>query len=423
MSFSPDSEELMKLILPDFDNFLVKKTPLQQKKLDNILKILYNDIKLAERWSSAENTLSRIKTHLKDKEESKENLIPQWLLNESKYIPEFIRSYIIQHLKGYVIYKIKIGDRNVEFHFGILKEKDYHNLSQFDNYVKRMIIWLKIAFQYAPLKCSKTLKIYGFLTPFKKQLPGNQFTVISQNHCNSAVTTSCIPHGEIIVYRAEEFIKVFIHETFHTLGLDFSNMPLTSFNKKVRQLFPINSEFNLFEAYTEFWASTMNSLISAYLLTENKDEQNFLIYSDFCSRFEQIFSLFQMVKILDFMGLNYKNLFSNDSVSNGVRRYLFKEKSNVFAYYIIKNLLLYFNVDFLIWCKQHNNNLLSFNKNSSTLNSFLQFIDEKHQNKTFLKDIEKMHEFLRKQQGNRAEPKHNKLTKTMRMSLCELSLN
>ena len=76
-----------------------------------------------------------------------------------------------------------------------------------------MIIWLKIAFQYAPLKCSKTLKIYGFLTPFKKQLPGNQFTVISQNHCNSAVTTSCIPHGEIIVYRAEEFIKVFIHET------------------------------------------------------------------------------------------------------------------------------------------------------------------------------------------------------------------
>ena len=34
-----------------------------------------------------------------------------------------------------------------------------------------------------------------------------------------------------------------------------------------------------------------------------------------------------------------------------------------------------------------------------------------------------MHVFLKKQQGNRAEPKHNKLTKTMRMSLCELSLN
>lgn len=70
MSFTPESEELIKLLLPDFDKFLVKKTPLQQKKLDNILKILYNDIKLAERWASAKDTLSRIKTHLKDKEES-----------------------------------------------------------------------------------------------------------------------------------------------------------------------------------------------------------------------------------------------------------------------------------------------------------------------------------------------------------------
>ena len=423
MNFSSDSEELIKLLLPDFDHFLVKKTPLQQKKLDNIFKILYNDIKLAERWATAKDTLTRIKTHLKDKEESKEQLVPPWLLHESKYIPDFIRSYIIQHLKGYVIYKLKIGDRNVEIYFGILNEKYYHHLSQFDKYVQRMIIWLKMAFQYAPIKCSKTLKIYAFLTPFKKLLPGNQFTVISQNHCNSAVTTSCTPHGEIILYRAEEFMKVFIHETFHTLGLDFSTMPLTRFNKKIRQLFPINSEFNLFEAYAEFWASVMNSLISAYLLTDNKDEANFLIYSDFCIRFEQIFSLFQMVKILDFMGLNYKNLFSNDSVSNGVRRYLFKENTNVFAYYIIKNLLLYFNVDFLIWCKQHNNNLLTFNKNTSTLDSFIEFINNKYNNKDLLKDIDKMHVFLKKQQGNRAEPKHNKLTKTMRMSLCELSLN
>ena len=33
MSFTPESEELIKLILPDFDDFLVKKTPLQQKKI------------------------------------------------------------------------------------------------------------------------------------------------------------------------------------------------------------------------------------------------------------------------------------------------------------------------------------------------------------------------------------------------------
>ena len=420
MNFSEESEDITKLLLPMFDNVLIKKSPLKQKKIDNILKILYNDIKLADRWASTEYTLNKIRSYLKKDELSKP---PPWLLNESKYIPDFIRNYIIKHLDGYMVYSCTIGDREVEIYFGLLHESDFNSLGKFDKYIKKMIIWLKIAFQYAPYKCSKKLKIYGFLTPFKKKLPGNQFTTISHDHCNSAVTTSCTPHGEIIVYRKEEFLKVFIHETFHTLGLDFSNMPLTKFNKKIKQLFPIKSEFNLYEAYAEFWASTMNGLISAYFLTDKKEEEEFHLYSEFCTRFEQIFSLFQMIKILDFMGLTYRNLYDNDNISNSIRRYLFKEKTNVFAYYIIKNVLLYNNDGFLIWCKKHNNNLLTFNKTNNNLDAFIEFIMSTYKNPQFLKDIEKMHAFLKKQKGNRAEPKYNKLTKTMRMSLCEIGLN
>ena len=420
MNFSEESEDITKLLLPIFDNVLVKKSPLKQKKIDNILKILYNDIKLADRWASTEYTLNKIRSYLKKDEMSKP---PSWLLNESKYIPDFIRNYIIKHLDGYMVYSCTIGDREVEIYFGLLHESDFNSLGKFDKYIKKMIIWLKIAFQYAPYKCSKKLKIYGFLTPFQKKLPGNQFTTISHDHCNSAVTTSCTPHGEIIVYRKEEFLKVFIHETFHTLGLDFSNMPLTKFNKKIKQLFPIKSEFNLYEAYAEFWASTMNGLISAYFLTDKKEEEEFHLYSEFCIRFEQIFSLFQMIKILDFMGLTYRNLYDNDTISNSIRRYLFKEKTNVFAYYIIKNVLLYNNDGFLIWCKKHNNNLLTFNKTNNNLDAFIEFIMSTYKNPQFLKDIEKMHAFLKKQKGNRAEPKYNKLTKTMRMSLCEIGLN
>jgi hypothetical protein len=422
MNFTEESEDITKLLLPMFDNVLVKKSPLKQKKIDNILKIIYNDIKLADIWASAEYTLNKIHSYLK-KDESKEKLIPRWLLNESKYIPDFIRDYITKNLDGYMVYTCTIGDREVEIYFGLLHESDFNSLGKFDKYIKKMIVWLKIAFQYAPSMCSKKLKIYGFLTPFKKKLPGNQFTTLSHDHCNSAVTTSCTPHGEIIIYRKEEFIKVFIHETFHTLGLDFSKMQLTNFNKKIGQLFPINSEFNLFEAYAEFWASTMNGLISAYFLTDKKEEEEFYLYGEFCMRFEQIFSLFQMIKILDFMGLTYKNLYNNDNISNSIRRYLFKEKTNVFAYYIIKNVLLYNNADFLDWCKKHNNNLLSFNKTNHNLDAFIEFIISTYKNPQFLRDIEKAHVFLKKQKGNRAEPKYNKLTKTMRMSLCEIGLN
>ena len=422
MNFTEESEDITKLLLPMFDNVLVKKSPLKQKKIDNILKIIYNDIKLADIWASAEYTLNKIHSYLK-KDGSKEKLIPRWLLNESKYIPDFIRDYITKNLDGYMVYTCTIGDREVEIYFGLLHESDFNSLGKFDKYIKKMIVWLKIAFQYAPSMCSKKLKIYGFLTPFKKKLPGNQFTTLSHDHCNSAVTTSCTPHGEIIIYRKEEFIKVFIHETFHTLGLDFSKMQLTNFNKKIGQLFPINSEFNLFEAYAEFWASTMNGLISAYFLTDKKEEEEFYLYGEFCMRFEQIFSLFQMIKILDFMGLTYKNLYNNDNISNSIRRYLFKEKTNVFAYYIIKSVLLYNNADFLVWCKKHNNNLLSFNKTNHNLDSFMQFIISTYKNPQFLRDIEKMHVFLKKQKGNKSEPKYNKLTKTMRMSLCEIGLN
>ena len=419
MNFSEESEEITNLLLPLFNDVLVKKTHLKQKKIDNILKMFYNEIKLADRWATAKKTLNKIRNYLR-KDESKQKLIPHWLTNENKYIPEFIRGYIITHLSGYLVYVCTIGDREVEIHFGLLNEKDFNSLGKFGKYIKKMIVWLKIAFQYAPAKCSKKLKIFCFLTPFKKQLPDNQFTTLSHDHCNSAVTTSCAPHGEIIIYRKEEFIKVFIHETFHCLGLDFSNMPLSDFNGQIKQLFPIKSEFNLFEAYAEFWASIMNSLITAYYLTDTKSEEEFSLYGDFCIRFEQIFSLFQMIKILDFMGLTYQNLYNNDGISNGIRHYLFKEKTNVFAYYIIKNLLLYNNADFMVWCKNNNDNLLTFKKTPDALDAFIKFIVEKHQNSKLLKDVSKIQSFLKKQKGS---PEYNKLTKTMRMSLCEIGLN
>jgi hypothetical protein len=357
---------------------------------------------------------------LKGENESSKQLVPPWLLNESKYMPKFTCSYILDNLKGYIIYTCDIGDRKVEIYFGIFINKDFKSLEKFHKYIKKMIIWLKVAFKYAPEKCSKTLKIYCFLTHFKKKLPGNQFTILSQDHCNSAVTTSCVPHGEIIIYREEEFFKVFIHETFHTLGLDFSSMQLGRFNKKISKIFPIKSEFNLFEAYSEFWASSINCLISAFLLTDTHDEEEFYLYSEFCLRSEQIFSLFQMVKVLDFMGVSYTNLYNNDTVSNGVRQYLFKEKTNVFAYYIIKTVLLYNNVDFMIWCKHHNDNMFVFKNSSNNLDSFIQFITSKYKNKDLLSDIEKMKTFLKKQKGKCINPKYNTLTKTLRMSLMEM---
>ena len=67
-----------------------------------------------------------------------------------------------------------------------------------------------------------------------------------------------------------------------------------------------------------------------------------------------------MNKVLKFMGMTYTQLYSRDiEMGNSiVRKYLYREKTNVFAYYIIKTVLLYFHVQFMNWCDIHNGLLL-----------------------------------------------------------------
>lgn len=419
MNLSSESQELMDRLINHYDFSKDKKTPVEQKQLDNTLHIFHNDLMLADRWSSAKKTISKVKKNIKMYQNG--DRLPSWMTNEGKYFPEHIRNYILDHYKGFVFYTLEIGNKKVYIYFTILKDEDL-NEDLFEKYVKKMMLWLRIAYKYAPPNCSNELSVFCFLTHFKKRLPKNVFEVISEKHCNSAFTTSCQPETEIAIYRKEEFLKVFIHETFHALGLDFSNMPSRNINSKIHELFPIKSDFNIYESYSEFWASYIHSMFCAYHLSKNKkNKEQFCLYADFCLRFEEIFSLLQMVKVLDFMGLTYNNLMDSDGISVTARKYLFKEETNVFAYYILKNILLYHHIDFVEWCNQNNDQLICFKKNSTNIHHFFKFIKDKHRSKRFINDIENIFGLLKAMKGKITSPRHNVLTKTMRMTLCELN--
>jgi len=56
---------------------------------------------------------------------------------------------------------------------------------------------------------------------------------------------------QLLFYRKEEWLKVVIHECFHSFGLEFSNLDLKDFNKNLKKIIPINSNFNIFESYSE----------------------------------------------------------------------------------------------------------------------------------------------------------------------------
>ena len=80
---------------------------------------------------------------------------------------------------------------------------------------------------------------------------------------------------------------------------------------------------------------------------------------------ESIFSLFQCIKILNYMGLDY-NIISNCTDVNYITvKKLYKEETNVFAYYIIVAILLANFNSFVLWCIDNNTNLFHFKKSDN----------------------------------------------------------
>ena len=85
----------------------------------------------------------------------------------------------------------------------------------------------------------------------------------------------------------------------HAFCLDFSISNYTTLKNDIKKLFPIKSDFEISETYSETWAIIINNLFISYKL--NNDEPYHVFYS--LMQLEIYFSIFQMIKILDFMNI------------------------------------------------------------------------------------------------------------------------
>jgi hypothetical protein len=249
-----------------------------------------------------------------------------------------------------------------------------------------MFRWLSIIVDHGELavNCGETTMVYCYLTPFKKELPPKRGELLSYDNANSAVTTACSSINEICIFREEEMFKVFIHETFHAFNLDFSLHMDKLDLSKIKKMFHIKSEFNLYETYAEFWAEIMNIVFVSKDVDVNK-----------ALHAEINFSLHQMKKVLAYMGLSYRDLIEDKAYGK------YKEETNVFCYYVLKTVLLYSWEDFLKrWPS------FKFKPTKHNLAELVKFIGEKYKSPEFLKDIESITE----------QPF---LSKTMRMTINE----
>ena len=404
----------------------------QTKATDAIFKQLFHEIDDASKFVSYNKTqLGPSFYKLKINKIDHVSQIPKPTTFSADVFPVEVRKHIDDYSLSSLTYTFKLLERTITIHFLIEDENPETHINKYNTYVDHILTWLHIANEYASQKCSNTLAIFIYHTSLTKELPSSPIQTLNENNVNTAFTRSCPINSEIVVFRKEEWFKVLIHETFHNFALDFSDMNTADCHARILSIFPVNSEVNLFEAYTEFWARIMNVLFCSYFNTKNKTKDKnkeqldeFLGNAEYFINMEMVYSFFQLVKVLRFMNMEYRQLYEKTDISQGIRNTMYKEDTNVLSYYVITLILIYNYQSFLGWCKTNNTELLQFKKSSGSQKSFCDFIEKKYKAPRMLKAIDCSDAFLKKiKNKNKTNNKKSNsafLTNNLRMTICEL---
>jgi hypothetical protein len=144
--------------------------------------------------------------------------------------------------------------------------------------------------------------------------------IFDQNHINGGYAND----KHIVIYRKEEWFKVFIHECFHFFNYDRVLFD-PALNKPILDMFRVESNVNLYETWCEIWARTLNCCMTSFMTG---------IKLSILLQKEKKHSVRHMVNVLNCMGLKYENLFSKNH---------FRENTNVLAYVVIGAVLMHHN--------------------------------------------------------------------------------
>jgi hypothetical protein len=416
MSFTKMSRLLMTF-------FVEKKCILpvnQSQRTDNILLKLFNDISRGYRFIKSQKIKEGSRFNkIKMTKITSVQQVPKPKTFTANSFPEEVRTHIDNSISYHLSYTFSLYGREIIIHFLLEDDSPEIKIEIYNEYVEKILIWFYFINEYASHECSKRIDLYLYLTSLKKALPMSNLDILNQLHVNTGFTYTCRSESEIVIFRKEEWFKVLIHETFHNFGLDFSDMNCQKATDSILSIFKVNSEVNLFESYTEFWAEIMNAVFCSFYLMENKtDSEDFLTNFEFFIQLEISFKFFQMCKTLNFMGLTYKDLYSSHQKSAILRQTLYKEKSNILAYYIITTILLSSYQGFLYWCDTNNLSLLQFKKTPTNIMSFTQFIINNYKSKGVLTAVQCSQHFLNNLKKNKGSNRF--IMNNMRMTLVEL---
>jgi len=317
-----------------------------------------------------------------------------------------IRDNIMNYSKCYIKYSLNILDKNITIFFVCQHSSSISNIEKYNIYVRHMMIWLYYAIYNASIsKCSKDLNIIIYETTLKKTLPSLQNQTLNVINANTAFTSTCQSKSEILIYRTEEWFKVFIHETFHNFGLDFSNN--NTFNdhitKEIQKKYYITANVLLFETYCETWARIINVIMIVFSNGYKKWTNNERKIISTNLKLETLFSVNQMNKVLKYLHLTIRDFVKPSG------NIAYSEKTNIFAYYVMTAGLMVHHDLFMKWCYDNSQNNQKFIQFNTTLQNIINF-------NNFVYDMTINNETITMSDKS---SKFNDIDKNMRMSLFE----
>lgn len=377
------------------------------KKFDKNIILFNNEIK------DNENQYNKVKKFLKkfyDKFiDSKKDINKFFVkqnnllkLNNNYYTSNIIFNYEIEnYLNSRFIGKnknkiIKIVNKKKEIKLDDLYIKFfYNNRSEYevDEIIYNLILLFNIVKKIFNIK-ERKINLIIFYCDIKKEHYFNK-SVIDYENMNSGISYM----NNIILFRKEEILKVFIHELLHNFGL--YNLHNDS-NIKLSKIFKINSD-NLFnEAYVEFVAIILHTMYFSSLFSENYDTMNY--YFKIFINYEINFSLIQLVKFLNIYNMEFLDFLKKNNYS---------ENTNTFSYIYLKFLLI-FNYNYFL------NNIIIYNSISIYKEDYIIYYLKYLNNNGLLIFLNNVINNLK--QNIKIYCKNKQIIcKTNRLSLCEIN--